>query len=248
MTMTLRLRKFALTVHVTSSVGWLGAVGAFLALAMAGLTSQDPQMVRATYLVMEMIGWFVIVPLSLASLPTGLVMSLGTEWGLFRHYWVLAKLLITVLATTLLLVHMQPIGHLARVVAETTLASGELAGLRVQLVADAGAALLALLVATALSVYKPRGMTPYGRRKQHGRRKVSEPLSPRRLSTTRNREHARAADLPSHLGSSDDTGVGLDRGSTVRRPRWVKVFGIIVILLVLLFVILHLSGAGPGRH
>jgi hypothetical protein len=130
------------------------------------------QMVRAAYLAMELTGWFVIVPLSLASLPTGLVMSLGTEWGLFRHYWVVAKLLITVLATLLLLVHMQPVGHLARVVAETTLARGELAGLRVQLVADAGAALLALLVATVLSVYKPRGMTPYGRRKQREERSI----------------------------------------------------------------------------
>jgi hypothetical protein len=163
MTMTPRPRKFALTTHVTSSVSWLGAVGVFLALAIAGLTSQDAQLVRATYLAMELTGWFVIVPLSLAALPTGLVISLGTEWGLFRHYWVLAKFLITVLATILLLVHMQPVGHLARVVAETTLARGELAGLRVQLVADAGAALLALLVATALSVYKPRGTARYGR-------------------------------------------------------------------------------------
>jgi hypothetical protein len=91
-------------------------------------------------------------------------MSLGTEWGVFRHYWVVAKLLITVLATILLLVHMQPVGHLARAVAETTLAKGELAGLRLQLVADASAALVALLAATALSVYKPRGMTRYGLR------------------------------------------------------------------------------------
>jgi hypothetical protein len=174
MTMTPRLRKLALTTHVTSSVGWLGAVAGFLALAIAGLTSQDAQMVRAAYLAMELTGWFVIVPLSLASLPTGLVMSLGTEWGLFRHYWVLAKFLITILATILLLVHMQPVGHLAEVVAETTIARGELAGLRVQLVADAGAALLALLVATALSVYKPRGMTQYGRRKQHEQRTASQ--------------------------------------------------------------------------
>ena len=96
MTMTLGLRKSALTAHVTSSIGWLGAVGGFLALAVAGLTSQDAQMVRAACLAMELIGWFVIVPSSLASLPAGLVMSLGTEWGLFRHYWVLAKVLITV--------------------------------------------------------------------------------------------------------------------------------------------------------
>ena len=161
-----RLRKLALTVHVTSSVGWLGAVASFLALAVAGLTSQDIQRVRAAYLAMELTAWFVIVPLSLASPLTGIVQSLCTEWGLYRHYWVLMKFLITIPSTLLLLLHMQPIGHLARVVAETRLASGDLAGLRIQLVANAGASLLALLVATALSVYKPRGMTPYGWRKQ----------------------------------------------------------------------------------
>ena len=161
-----RLRKLALTVHVTSSVGWLSAVASFLALAVAGLTSQDIQRVRAAYLAMELTAWFVIVPLSLASPLTGIVQSLCTAWGLFRHYWVLMKFLITIPSTLLLLLHMQPICHLARVVAETRLASGDLAGLRIQLVANAGAALLALLVASALSVYKPRGMTPYGWRKQ----------------------------------------------------------------------------------
>ena len=101
MTMTPRLRKFALTAHVTSSVGWLGAVAVFLALGIAGLTSQDAQAMRAAYLAMESIGWFVLVPFSLASLLTGLVSSLGTTWGLFRRYWVLFKLLINILATTL---------------------------------------------------------------------------------------------------------------------------------------------------
>ncbi len=119
MTMTPGLRKVALTAHVTSSVGWLGAVAGFLALAVAGLTSQDPERVRAAYLAMELTGWCVIVPLSFASPLTGLVQSLGTSWGLFRHYWVLIKFLITIPATLLLLVHMQPVGHLARVVAET---------------------------------------------------------------------------------------------------------------------------------
>jgi hypothetical protein len=107
--MTPRLRKFALTAHVTSSVGWLGAVAAFLALAVASLTSQDAQMVRAAYLAMELTAWFVIVPLAFASLLTGLVQSLGTKWGLFRHYWVLAKLLLTVLATIVLLLQMESI-------------------------------------------------------------------------------------------------------------------------------------------
>jgi hypothetical protein len=165
MTMTPNLRKLALTAHITVSVGWLGAVAGFLALAVAGLTSQDAQLVRAAYLAMDLTASFVIVPLSLASLLTGLVQSLGTPWGLFRHYWILLKLLITVLATLILLVHMKPISYMASVVSETTLSSGDFRQLRIQLVANAGAALLALLVTTTLSVYKPSGMTPYGQRR-----------------------------------------------------------------------------------
>jgi hypothetical protein len=163
MTMPSPLRKLMLTAHVTSSVGWLGAVAGFLALAIAGLASHDPLRVRAAYLAMDMTGWFVIVPFMIASLLTGLVQSLGTTWGLVRHYWVVAKLLIGVLAGTVLLVHMQPVGRLAGVAATTTLAGGTLAGLRIQLLADAGAAIAVLFVATMLSVYKPRGVIGEGR-------------------------------------------------------------------------------------
>jgi hypothetical protein len=165
MTMTPRLRKFALTAHVTASVGWLGAVAGFLALAVAGLISKDAQTVRGVYLAMELTARFVIVPFSFASLLTGLVQSLGTKWGLFRHYWILAKLIINVFANIILLIY---INILAGVVAEITFSRGDLSRLREPSpVLHAGASLLLLLVATALGVYKPRGLTPYGRRKQH---------------------------------------------------------------------------------
>ncbi len=172
MTMTPHLRRFALTAHVTSSVGWLGAVAGFLALAVAGLTSQDAQLVRAAYLAMELITWCVIVPLSLASLLTGLVQSLGTEWGLFRHYWILVKLLLTILATIALLLHTHPIGLLAWLARGTTFRTADVGRLQIQLVADASVALLVLLVATTLAVYKPRGLTPYGWRKVREQRAV----------------------------------------------------------------------------
>jgi predicted permease len=73
--MTPRTRKIALTAHVTSSVGWIGAVAVFLALAVTGLSSQDPQTVRAAYLSMELTARLVIVPLALACLLTGLIWS-----------------------------------------------------------------------------------------------------------------------------------------------------------------------------
>ncbi|HEX9350240.1 MAG TPA: hypothetical protein VF877_03090 [Gaiellaceae bacterium] len=163
-----RVRKALLTAHVTASVGWLGAVAGFLALSVAGLTSQDAQTVRATYRAMEATGWFVLVPFSLASLLTGVVQSLGTKWGLFRHYWVLVKLLINVVATILLLLYMQTLSSLAGVAAES---SPDLSGLSdPSPVLHAGAALLLLLVATTLAVYKPRGLTRYGQRRQHEER------------------------------------------------------------------------------
>ncbi|MFE6156605.1 hypothetical protein [Streptomyces sp. NPDC057888] len=164
--MTPRLRRFALTAHVTVSVGWVGAVAVFLALAITGLSSHDAQVVRSAYAMMGPAGWFVIVPLCFASLATGLLSSLGTTWGLFRHYWIVVKLAITVLSTLVLLVHMGPIGQISRSAAATTWSGGELEGLRVQLVVESGVALVALVVATALSVYKPQGRTRYGLRKQ----------------------------------------------------------------------------------
>jgi hypothetical protein len=171
--MTPRLRRFALTAHVTSSVGWLGAVAGFLGLAVVGLASQDAQTVRAVYLVMEPIGWFVLVPFALASLLTGLLQSLGTTWGLFRHYWVLFKLLINLFATIVLLMYMQTLDHFAGIAADT-MSSSDLGMLRdPSPLLHSGLALLLLLVATTLAVYKPRGMTPYGRRKQREARTVS---------------------------------------------------------------------------
>ena len=176
MTMTPRLRKFVLTAHVTSSVGWLGAVVGFLALSVAGLASEDEQLVRAAFLTMELTGWFVLVPFALASLLTGLVQSLGTTWGLFRHYWVLFKLLINVFATIVLLLYMQSLSSLSDVAVEMTLSSDDLRMLQSPSpVIHSAAALLLLLVATVLAVYKPRGMTRYGRRKQREQHQVSQP-------------------------------------------------------------------------
>ena len=112
--MPARLRKLALTAHIIFSVGWFGAVAAFLALAVAGLTSRDTQLVRTAYAAMELTARWVIVPLAVASLLSGIIQSLGTPWGLVRHYWVLAKLLLTTFATIILLAKMPLIGYAAR--------------------------------------------------------------------------------------------------------------------------------------
>src|SRR5262249_5406790 len=141
-------------------------VATFLALALAGLFSSDLELVRAAYRVMGLTTWFVIVPLALASLLTGVVSSLFTRWGLFRYYWVLLKLAITVLATLVLLIHTQPIDLLAGAAANAAVLGADLHEARLEMVIASSVALGVLLILTVLSVYKPRGMTPYGWRKQ----------------------------------------------------------------------------------
>jgi hypothetical protein len=163
--MTPRLRKFALTAHITSSVGWLGTVAGFQALAIAAALSREPEAVRAFYLAMELIGWYVIVPFCAASVVTGLIVSLGTHWGLFRHYWVLLKFLITIVAALILFGFTQTLTLLGKLAANPTLSVGDLRHLNQSPALHSGGGLMVLLVTTIIAVYKPWGMTRYGRRK-----------------------------------------------------------------------------------
>jgi uncharacterized membrane protein len=166
MTMRPRVRKCALTAHVTCSVGWFGTVAGFQALAIAALTSREPETVRGFYRAMELIGWYVIVPFCLAALVTGLVMSLGTSWGLFRHYWVLVKFLITLISSLILFGFTQTLGSFGELAANPTLSIEQLRNLKQSPALHSGGGLLALLLTTILAVYKPWGMTGYGKRKQ----------------------------------------------------------------------------------
>lgn len=232
--MTPSLRKFSLTAHVTSSVGLLGSIAAFLALAIAGLTSQDAQTIRAAYLAMDLTARFVIVPLAFASLLTGFIQSLGTPWGLFRHYWVLAKLLLTAFATIVLLVKMELIGYAAHLAAEAILSRADLRAAGLQLAVHATGGLLVLLIPAVLSVYKPWGLTPYGRRKRHEQRVPSQqPYLP---------------SLRPSIDSNGDKDVWLSGGSITITLRRAYVLGFVVIVAAVHMIILHLINGGLGHH
>ncbi|MBF6072815.1 DUF2269 domain-containing protein [Nocardia farcinica] len=157
-----RGRKLALAAHVSISVGWLGAVVAFLALAVVGVTSSDVQLVRAVDLVARPLAWWVLVPLSVGTLVTGIVQSLGTPWGLIRHYWVLIKLVLNVVATAILILYTSTVDHYAAVASRP---DSTLLELRAPtFIVHGAAASIVLAAAMILAVFKPRGLTPFGLR------------------------------------------------------------------------------------
>ena len=146
-------RRALLTLHVATSVGFIGAVAAFLALAIAGVSGAP-----AVYLALPIITWPVIVPLAVLSLVFGVVQSLGTPWGLVRHYWVLVKLVLTLVALIVLLLQTGTIETLAALAAAGRIGPATLDGQMAMVIHSAGG-LVVLLGATVLSTYKPRGLT-----------------------------------------------------------------------------------------
>lgn len=157
MIMSTPLRKFILTSHIIFSVGWLGAVVVFIVFAITGFTTMDNQLSRSSLVAMELSAWLVIVPFCLTSLFTGIVQALFTKWGLLRYYWVIIKLFLTIVMTILLLLHMQPISDLANAAKSPSFNNAQYSTNLISIIAKAGAAILALVITTTLSIYKPWG-------------------------------------------------------------------------------------------
>lgn len=165
MVMRSRLRKVMLTIHVTTSVGWLGAAAAVAGLAIVGATSGDELTVRSVYIAMQPIAVFVVVPLSLASLLTGVLQAFGTPWGLVRHYWVLALLALNLIATGVLLLFVQTVGPYTEDQArDATVPLTDLQALGAESFSHAVVAVLALVGAVAVAIFKPWGRTPFAGR------------------------------------------------------------------------------------
>ena len=162
-----RVRKSLLTVHVLSSVGWVGAVAAFLVLAVAGYSTSDNQLAAGIYVSLSLMVWWLIIPLSVVSLVGGVVQALGTSWGLLRHYWVVVKLLLTTGATALLFLHTLIVDRAAAEAVAGITGAGA-SSMKLQLVIDSAAALVVLILLTILSTVKPRGITPLGNRLRGG--------------------------------------------------------------------------------
>ncbi len=162
MMMTPKLTRMMLSAHVATSVGCIGAVAAYLILSIVGLNGIEPANARIIYGAMELIGWYVVTPLCIAALVTGLIQSFTTKWGLFRYYWIVAKLVLTIFTIAVLL---RTLDHASQTLAMSVLHVDHLLELRPHLIVHASAGLAVLTAITALSIYKPWGMTPFGRRK-----------------------------------------------------------------------------------
>jgi hypothetical protein len=153
-----RSRRAALVAHVLSSVGWFGVAGMVLFLLVVAGSSGAAD-ARAIYRVVETSIW-VSVPIAAVSGLTGVLLGLGTPWGVAKHWWVVLKEIAFVpLVVTDLLVVAPSVHDAAR--------GGPVAGLFDPAIAHC----VVLALATVVSILKPFGRTPHGRTTR-GRRRL----------------------------------------------------------------------------
>jgi hypothetical protein len=162
-TLSRRWRKLTLAVHLTASIGWVGGVLVYLALGLTATRSGDDQTIRGAWVAMEIAGWYALVPMAVAAELTGLVLAMGTRWGLLRHYWVLIAFVLTTFAAVILVLHMPSVSATADVA--RTAQGSQLEQLGGDLFHPT-VGLVVLLAVQVLNIYKPAGLTRYGWRAQ----------------------------------------------------------------------------------
>jgi hypothetical protein len=164
--MSREMRKFVLLSHVLSSVSWIGVDLVMGVLSFRGLTTDDPQTLATAYGGLAMFCVPLLLTLGLLSLGTGVVLGLGTRFGLLRHWWVVTKLVIALVLCALVLVALRP--ALVEAATQTAVVDGTLADrlsvVRRDMIFPPIVSTSALLFASWLAVYKPWGLTPRGRR------------------------------------------------------------------------------------
>ena len=161
------LYRLLLTAHIIASVGWLGVVFAKVVLGLAAMTTRAPGVSDALYVSMNVLNG-AFPPLAISTIVSGVLLSLGTKWGLLQHYWVATKLVLTVgvIATAV---------QLADRLARQSIAASSAPAVDVVTILGSASAptllltlsvahLLMLGAATVISVYKPWGKTWFARR------------------------------------------------------------------------------------
>ncbi|MFF4761997.1 DUF2269 domain-containing protein [Streptomyces sp. NPDC001292] len=171
-------RRAFLVVHVVASASWLGLALGLLALGTAATTTQSAVTVETSVRAMKLFADWLLLPVAFLTLLSGLVLSLGTPWGLARHRWVYTKFWLTLATTTATVFALRPEVNSA---VEAVAAGEPLSGFRGVLMGPV-VSLTAYVFMTVISVLKPWGLTRRGRRHRASQRatqaarRLSEPV------------------------------------------------------------------------
>lgn len=113
-------RKWLVTIHLLFSAIMLGMSFVFLVLSIVAGTTNDEGVFKACYSIMHLLSKTTIRFSTIGTLVTGILLSVLTPWGLFKHYWIIVKE-----AVTFLTILIGPVGMYMWTLKAVTLTSSE---------------------------------------------------------------------------------------------------------------------------
>lgn len=145
-------RKPLLTLHVTTAVSVLGTDLVLLVLGIASMSGADPQTI---YPAAHLVATWLLVPLAVVALGTGVLLGLLTQWGLLRYWWVTIKLALTAILTVVVLFVLVPRLGVAASAAIALDPRPFTDAERLPLVVAPAAGVTLLILMVVLAIYKP---------------------------------------------------------------------------------------------
>jgi hypothetical protein len=154
-------RKALVAAHAVSAASWVGVAVTFVAMSVVAMSTNDIRTAAVTYELMAAFDITLLPWTNFATFLTGIALSMTTKWGLIRYYWVAAKIAIAVgilvMAFGFLHDNLERAGHEAAALATTGGTVADVSGSADVVLWGFGCAMLSLVGALLLSLYKPGG-------------------------------------------------------------------------------------------
>jgi hypothetical protein len=159
------VRKTVQSLHVIVAVGWLGLTFGDVTLGVTAVVTDTPSVQHAMFRALGTIADVLLLPIAWVAYATGILMALGTRWGLVRHKWVLTKFLLTTLTVALTTFSLVPGLKTMRDTVNATpadelvpMSTADVSGL----VSAAVVSTTCYTICVVLSIFKPWGRTRWG--------------------------------------------------------------------------------------
>jgi hypothetical protein len=150
-------RRAVLTIHIIGAGAWIGIDVVLGVLVFTAMLTSSTATEALSYRALELFAVWPLITAGLLTLASGIVLGLGTKYGLLRFRWVAVKLVINIVLVALVVLALRPGLVDAAAYGEALAAGGSAPADVGSLVFPPVVSGVALVTATVLSVFKPWG-------------------------------------------------------------------------------------------
>ncbi|WP_077324373.1 hypothetical protein [Virgibacillus siamensis] len=157
MKLSVKAKRWLLTAHILFSAIMFGNMVTFLILSITVASTNDGNLIESCYRIMHVLSSTSVKASTIATIITGILLSVLTKWGLFQFYWLIVKEVLTLMPLGLNLWGMYYWTMDAFRIMQTSQDRAALFMVQTELWSGIIIQMLSLILIFVLSVFKPWG-------------------------------------------------------------------------------------------